>query len=94
MSPVEPAGVDAEQPFHARDEIRLGRLDDEVKVIGHEDVGVDLPNGPAEDSGQGFDECPAVAIILEDGFTAIAAVEHVIERAGVFDSDCGPGGRA
>ena len=45
---------------------------------------MDLTIGPCADGGQGLDEWLAVLILLEDGFAAIAAVEHVTERAGVL----------
>lgn len=41
--PVEAIGERAEQPVHPGDEVGLGRLEDEVKVVAHDDVGVDQP---------------------------------------------------
>ena len=35
MPAIEPSGVSAEEPFHARHQLGLGRLGDEVKVISH-----------------------------------------------------------
>ena len=42
VSPVEAAGVGAQKPIHPGNQVRLGRLDHEVKMIRHEDVGVNL----------------------------------------------------
>src|ERR1035437_8627100 len=45
MPAIEPSGVSAEEPFHARHQIWLGRLGDEAKVISHQAIGVNLPAG-------------------------------------------------
>jgi hypothetical protein len=45
MPAIEPSGVGAEEPFHARHQRGLGRLDDQMEVIGHQAVGMNLPFG-------------------------------------------------
>ena len=42
VPPIEAAGVSAQKPFHPGDQIGLGRLDHQMKMIRHEDIGVDL----------------------------------------------------
>ena len=36
-------GVGGQEPLHAGDEIRLGRLNNQVEVIVHEAIGMNLP---------------------------------------------------
>jgi len=59
MPPVEAGGVSAQKPFHADNPIRLRRLDHEVKVIRHEDKGVNLPAGLGASFTQRFDSAAA-----------------------------------
>ncbi len=48
VAAVEPARVSAQKPFHARNQVRLGRFDHQVKMIRHEAVGMNLPARPPE----------------------------------------------
>src|ERR1041385_2649656 len=60
---VEAAGVSAEkpfQPFHPGNQIRLRRLDHQMKMIGHEDVGVNLPTRLETSLAQRLDEALAI----------------------------------
>ena len=34
----------------------------------------------------GFNETTAIQVVLEEGFAAVAAVHHVVDRAGIFDA--------
>jgi hypothetical protein len=45
VPPVEATGVSAQKPFHPNDEIGLGRFDHQMKMIWHQDIGVNLPTG-------------------------------------------------
>ena len=56
VPPVEPAVVSAQKPRHARDQIGLGRLHDEMKMIRHEDTGLNLPAGLGARLAQRLDE--------------------------------------
>ena len=73
VPPVEAAGVGAQKPFHPGDQIRLGRLDRQMKMIRHEDEGVNLPAGLGANLGGGFDKALAIRIINEDGLAPVAA---------------------
>jgi hypothetical protein len=50
---VQAQGVAAQEPAHAGHEIRVGRLDDEVKMIRHEAIGV----SPKTRFLAGFSQC-------------------------------------
>ena len=83
---VEAAGINAQKPFHPGDQIRLGRLDHQMKMIRHEDIGVDLPAGLGAHLDQGLDKALAVRIVEEDRLPPVAAIHGVVDRAGILDS--------
>ena len=87
MAAIEPAGIDTEEPFHARDQIALRRLDDRVKMIAHEAVGVDLPRGFAARLAERGEKATAVVVIAEDGLAMIAPVHHMVDRTRIFHSE-------
>ena len=86
VPPVETAGVSAQKPLHACDQIGLGRLDHEMKMIRHEHIGVNLPAGLGACLAQGLDEPPPVRVVLADGFAPVPAIHDVVNRTGILDS--------
>ena len=86
VAAVEAAGVGAQEPFHARDQIGPGRLDHQMKMIFHEAIGMHLPGSFGAGLREGFEETPAVEVVLEDGFAAVAAAHDVVNGAGVLDA--------
>src|SRR5439155_809032 len=72
---VEPSGVSAQKPFHARNQVRLGRFDHQVKMIGHEAIGMNLPSRLAARLAQGVDKPLAVGVVVEDRKGVPAFVE-------------------
>ena len=83
---VEAAGVSAQKPFHARHQIGLGRLDDQVKVIHHHAICMHLPTRLEAGLAERFQESLAIGVILEDRFAPIPSIHDVIHRAGILDS--------
>ncbi len=83
---VEAAGVSAQQPFHPGDQVRLRRLDHQMKMIRHEDVGVNLPARLGANLAQRLDEALTIHVIHEDQLAPVAAIHAVINRAGILDS--------
>jgi hypothetical protein len=65
VAPIIPLRAGAQEPFHAGDECGLGRLDDQVKMIGHQTPAVDQPAGFLTGLAQGLQEGLAVRVILE-----------------------------
>ena len=66
VTPVESTRVSAQQPFHPGDQIWLRRLDHDMKMIRHEDIGVNLPAGLSASLAQRVDETLAIRIINEN----------------------------
>ena len=83
---VEATGVGAQQPFHAGDEIGLGCLDDEMKMVRHEAAGMDLPTGLDAGFGEGVKEPLAIGVVAENEFTPVDAVQDVVNRTGILNA--------
>ena len=93
VTPVEATGVSAQQPFHPCNQVGLRRLDHHMKMIRHEDIGVNLPSRLGASLAQRVDEALAIHIIHEDQFAPVTAIHDVINRASVLDSQlAGPAG--
>ena len=46
-----------------------------------------LRSGLGAGFAEGFEETAAIEVIMDDGFTAVAAVHDVVDRAQVFKAD-------
>lgn len=66
VPPVEAVGIGAQKPFHSGDQIRLRRLDHQMKMIRHKDIGVNLPVRLCARLGEGLDKALAVRLVQED----------------------------
>ena len=86
VPPVEARRVSSQQPLHARHQIRLGRLHHQVKMIGHQAKGLNLPSRLGATLRQRFEEQRPVSVIQKNSLTPVAAIHHMINRAGKLDS--------
>jgi len=86
VTPVEATRVSAQQPFHPGDQIGLRRLEHPMKMIRHEDIGVNLPARLGANLAQRLNEALAIRIIHEDPFAPVTAIHDVINRASLLDS--------
>jgi len=66
MARVEAGRVDPVQAFHALGERGLAALDDQVEVVAHQAVRVQLPAPAIGDAPQEVDEQPTVVVVNED----------------------------
>lgn len=57
-----------------------------MKMIRHEDIGVNLPARLGANLAQRLDEAPAIRIIDEDQLAPVTAIHDVINRASILDS--------
>ena len=85
VAAIEPSRVSAQKPFHARNQVRLGRFDYQVKMIRHEAIGMNLPAGLAAHLAQGLDNPLAVGVVVEDRFAPVPTVHHVVQSPGVLN---------
>ena len=86
VAAVQAAGISAEEPYHPGDEVRARGFSDEMKMIGHEAPGVDLPAGLGAGFADGLEEEFAVFVAEEDGLAAVDAVHDVINRSRELDA--------
>lgn len=66
VAEVEALGVDAVQHVHARGQVGLGRLDDEVVVRAHEAEGVAVPGKALDDVCEESEEPAPILVVQED----------------------------
>jgi hypothetical protein len=57
-----------------------------MKMIRHEDIGVNLPARLSASLAQRVDEALAIRIIHEDQFAPVTAIHDVINRTSILDS--------
>jgi hypothetical protein len=57
-----------------------------MKMIRHEDIGVNLPARLGASLAQRVDEALAIRVIHEDPFAPVTAIHDVINRASILDS--------
>ena len=86
VAAIEARGVGAKKPFHPGYEIRIGRFDDEMKMIAHETIRMNLPIGLGASLGERDEKLFVIEIVAKDGFTMVATIHDVIDRAGIFDA--------
>ena len=86
VTPVEATRAGAQQPFHPDDQIGLRRLDHPMKMIRHEDIGVNLPARLGANLAQRLNEALAIRIIHENQFAPVTAIHDVIHRTSRLDS--------
>ncbi len=84
---VEPNGVGALQPGHARDQGRFGGLQDHVIVVGHQAISVHLPAGLLACLGQRLDEIVPVHVIQEDPLPPVAPAHDMVCGAGILKAE-------
>jgi hypothetical protein len=86
MAPVETLRVASEEPVHAGRESALRSLDLQMIVIAHQAVVVENPSRADDLLGEKVEEELAVAIVVEDGDSIVAARHHVMSCAGILDA--------
>src|ERR1043166_3995744 len=79
MPAIEPAGIRAQEPFHADDQIGPGRFEHQMKMIEHETKRGHLPIGLGARFTECFQKTDAVMVVVEDWFATIAAIHYVVE---------------
>ena len=83
---VETLCVNSQEPLHARDQIRLRRLDDQMKVVAHETIRVHLPFRSDTDFSQRVEESLPILIISKDALALVSSIDHMVNRTTIFDA--------
>src|SRR6266404_5105335 len=84
---IEPGRVSAQKPFHAGDQVALGRLDHQMKMIAHQTIRMYLPIGLAARFGQRSQKEFPVSCIPKNSFPPVAAIHHVVNRPFILHSE-------
>jgi hypothetical protein len=87
VAAVEAAGVGGQKPLHAGGEVGLRGFDYQMKMVGHEAKGVDLPAGLGAGLPKGFQEERAVLVGFENGLVAVAAIHDVVDGVRVLEAE-------
>ena len=81
---IEPGRKRRLQPLHPRHEVSLRGFDREVKVISHDDEGVQQPLAPCTRLEEAGLECGPGARVSKDPGAVVSAIDDVINRAWEF----------
>ncbi len=65
--------------FHARHQIAFGCFDQQMMVVGHQDIGVDPQTGALASLGQRFEKPLPILIIVKDLSALVAAGHDMVE---------------
>jgi hypothetical protein len=82
---IEPDSIGALQPGHAGDQVGVWAFQDQMVMIGHETISVNLPTGLLAGLGQGFEEIVPVYIVQKNVLTPVSSAHDVIHRSRIFN---------
>ncbi len=86
VPPIESGGIRPQKPLHPGAEIGSGRLDDQVKMIAYQAVGMHLPPRFPADLAQRLHESLPILIIPNNVFPPITTIHHMIDRTSILQS--------
>ncbi len=81
MAAVVALGVGDQEALHQSADGGVEGADQEVDVVGHEAVAVELEGAGTLKVAEGVEEGNVVAIGVEDGGAVVAAVDDVVDEA-------------
>ncbi len=84
---VHVASVGAVDQQHASTEVGLGRLEQKVKVVRHQAVGMAQPSEPIDGRGEIAKQRSEVSFVEKDPLPTVATAGDVVEASGPFE--CG-----
>ena len=80
LTAIEPASASAQEPFHTLNQVGLGRLDDQVKVVARQTPRMHLPAGLGAALAQSLEEEIPVLGAAKYRLLVTAAVHDVTDR--------------
>ena len=80
VAAVVALGVGDEQALHDPADRRLAGADQQMDVVGHEAVAVELERLPLLQVGEGLEEGGVVVVVEEDRCAVVAAVDDVVDE--------------
>ena len=82
---IDPLRVDAVEVAHASRQVRIGRFDQEMVVVGHQAVRVAEPPVPINCLCKGLKEGIAIRIGEEDLLTSVTTARDVVDGSLIFN---------
>jgi hypothetical protein len=76
MTPVQANRVGAQQPMHPFDQIRVGGLQHQMKVVAHQTIGMHLPISLLTRLRQRFEKILPIHVIVVNVLAPIPATHH------------------
>src|SRR5476649_572459 len=76
VTPVKSRRISAKKPFHPRNQVGLWRLDDQMKMIVHQAIRVNLPARFDARLRQRFQKPPPVGVIMIYRLATVAAIHQ------------------
>lgn len=86
VPPIEALRVGTQKPLHSGAQIASGRLHDQMKMISHQAIGMNLPTCPAAGAFQNLEKQLSIRIVSDNGFSPVAPAQHMIEGARILNS--------
>src|SRR5476649_1908972 len=79
MSPIEALGISSQEPFHSSDEVSPRRLQDEMKMVAQQTIGMHLPSRFLTNLAEQPQKLSSVILLKIDRFPSITPAQHMIE---------------
>jgi len=86
MPGVISLGVGPQEPFDPGDQVRVGCLDDQMEMVGHQTEAMHLPSRFLTAVGQRAQKPLPVRVVAKEVLSVIPAVHHVIDGAAILDA--------
>ena len=85
VAPIETRSVGSQEPFHACNQVGFRCLNDQVKMIRHQAIGMNFPIRSLTHFPQGLHKFPSVVIIQKDWLLPTPSNNDVVDRTFVFN---------
>lgn len=84
---VEPLRIGTLKPFHSSHKIRFRRLHQHMRMISHQDMGVNLPSRSLACFTHSFQKQCAIFNSPKDGSTIVPSTRHMVNSFWIFNSN-------
>jgi len=86
MSPIEPGAVADIEPLHRPAEVGLAQFDQQMIMVGHQNIGVESDVKPLDKFAEQLQEMNAVPMVRENGTPFVAPRGQMIPAGGIHKS--------
>jgi hypothetical protein len=86
VSAIEQLSVGTQQSLHAGAQVAPRRFHNQMKMITHQAIGVNLPPSSPAGLGQQLKEELPIGVMSKDCFAPVTTAKHVIDRARILDA--------